>query len=110
MQMRQHTEMDNLKMENHKLLNENIDLKSENNDLNERVNNLSYTLADLQGKAKIAEDVKDSLITAMRLLIEDSNHNDLNHKESVINANHNKEMVQRCPQTVYSRQMKCQTK
>ena len=93
------TEMDNLKMENHKLLNENIDLKSENNDLNERVNNLSYTLADLQGKAKIAEDEKDSLITAMRLLIEDSNHNDLNHKESVINANHNEEMVQRCPQT-----------
>jgi outer membrane murein-binding lipoprotein Lpp len=93
------TEMDNLKMENHKLLNENIDLKSENNDLKERVNNLSYTLADLQGKAKIAEDEKDSLITAMRLLIEDSNHNDLNHKESVINANHNEEMVQRCPQT-----------
>ncbi|CAB4020092.1 Hypothetical predicted protein [Paramuricea clavata] len=89
--------MDNLKMENHKLMNENIDLKSKNN-LNERVNNLSYILADLQGKAKIAEDEKDSLIDAMRLLIEDLNYKDLNHKESVINANRNEEMVQRCPQ------------
>ena len=38
----------------------------------ERVDNLSYILADLNGKAKNAEDEKNSLITAMRLLFEDN--------------------------------------
>ena len=35
---------------------------------------LSYILADLQGKAKNAEQENKSLITAMRLLVEDSNN------------------------------------
>ena len=42
--------------------------------MQERINNLSYILADLQGKAKNAEQEKESLITAMRLLVEDSNN------------------------------------
>ena len=68
-------------MENLKLRNENLDLKSENDNLKERVNNLSYILADLQGKTKNAEEEKDSLIIALRLLIED-----LNHKGGVSNV------------------------
>ena len=39
-----------------------------------RINNLTYILADLQGKVKSAEQEKESLITAMRLLVEDSNN------------------------------------
>jgi mannose-1-phosphate guanylyltransferase len=41
----------------------------------------------------IVEEEKDTLVTAMPMLVKD-----LNHKGSVINANHNKEMEQRCPQ------------
>ena len=40
----------------------------------ERINNLSYILANLQGKAKNAEQEKESTITAMGLLVEDSNN------------------------------------
>ena len=42
--------------------------------MQERINNVTYILADLQGKAKSAEQEKESLITAMRLITEDSNH------------------------------------
>lgn len=83
-------EIDDLKKENLKLKNENLDLKSENDSLKERVNHLSYSLADLQGKAKNAEDEKDSLIVAMRLLFED-----LNHNGNEINANRNEKIEQR---------------
>jgi regulator of replication initiation timing len=61
-------QLDCLKEENSKLKSENLCLKTENKDLTERTNNLSYILADLQGKTKNAEEERDSLITAMRLL------------------------------------------
>ena len=57
---------------NVKLANENSDLKHENEKLKERIENLSYILADLNGKAKNAEDEKNSLITAMRILFDDN--------------------------------------
>ena len=68
------TEMDNVKTENLKLVKKNLNLKNDNDNLKERVNNLSYILADLQGKAKNAEEQNDYLITAMRLLAENSNN------------------------------------
>ena len=55
------------------LRNENLRLKNEKNDLIKRTNNLSYILADLQGKTKNAEQERDSMITAMRLLVAESN-------------------------------------
>ena len=80
--------------ENHKLLNENSNLKSANENLTERANNLSYILADLQGKTKNAEDERDSLITAMRLLVAESNaivkeNEQLNHKHIIEQSNSN---------------------
>ena len=97
-----HTEMDNLKMENLKLRNESLDLKSENDNLKERVNNLSYILADLQGKTKNAEDAKDSLIIALRLLIED-----LNHKGGVSNVHRSEDIELKSPQAgFYTQQSK----
>ena len=42
-------------------MNENSNPKNENENLKERVNNLSYISADLQEKAKNAEEQKDSL-------------------------------------------------
>lgn len=74
--------------ENHKLSNENSNLKSVNENLTERANNLSYILADLQGKTKNAEDERDSLITAMRLLVAELNaivkeNEQLNHKHII---------------------------
>ena len=83
------TEIDNLKIQNLKLTNENSDLKNENDSLKERVNNLSYILADLQGKAKNANEEKDSLITAMKLLVED-----LNNKGNGTNLNRDEETEQ----------------
>ena len=55
-------------------MDKKTNLKNENNELQERINNLSYILADLQGKAKNAEQEKESLIIAMQLLVEDSNN------------------------------------
>jgi lysophospholipase L1-like esterase len=63
-----------LKEKNRKLTDKNANLKNENSDLEVRINNLTYILADLQGKVKSAEQEKESLITAMRLLVEDSNN------------------------------------
>ena len=54
-------------------MDENKHLKNENIDLTERINNLSYILADLQQKTKNAEQGRDSAITAMRLLIAETN-------------------------------------
>jgi hypothetical protein len=65
-------QVENLKEENSILKSENLSLPSENKDLIERTNNLSYILADLQGKAKTAEEERDSMITAMRLLVLES--------------------------------------
>ena len=66
------------------LRKENLELKKENSCLKERINNLSYVLADLQDKAKHAEE-KNSLITTVRLL-----HNDaiINHPSNNISENH----------------------
>ena len=66
-------ETDCLKEKNYQLMDENKHLKSEKNDLTERINNLSYILADLQQKTKNAEQERDSVITAMRLLIAETN-------------------------------------
>ena len=66
-------ELAGLREENNTLKNENLRLKNENNDLSERINNLTYILADLQGKTKNAEEERDSVITAMRLLVAESN-------------------------------------
>ena len=63
-----------LKEKNRKLTDKNANLKNENSDLEVRINTLTYILADLQGKVKSAEQEKESLITAMRLLVEDSNN------------------------------------
>ena len=46
------------------LKRENLGLKNQNKDLTDRISNLNYILADLQGKAKAAEDEKASLITS----------------------------------------------
>lgn len=54
-------------------MGKNANLKNENSDLQEKINNLSYILADLQGKVKNAEQEKESLTSAMRLLVEDLN-------------------------------------
>ena len=53
------------------LKRENLELKNQNKDLTDRISNLNYILADLQGKAKAAEDEKASLITSVRLLCND---------------------------------------
>ena len=57
--------------------------------MKERVNNLSCILADLQGKVKNANEEKDSLITAMKLLVED-----LNNKGNGTNLNRDEETEQ----------------
>ena len=57
--------------------------------MKERVNNLSYILADLQGKVKNANEEKYSLISAMKLLVED-----LNNKENGTNLNRDEETEQ----------------
>ena len=64
---------DCLKEKIYKLMDENKHLKNENNDLTERINNLSHILADLQQKTKNAEQERESVITAMRLLIAETN-------------------------------------
>ena len=46
------------------LRQENLELKKENGSLTERINNLSYILADLQDKAKNAQEEIASLITS----------------------------------------------
>ena len=51
-----------------RLRKENLELKRQNDEFSERIQNLSYILADLQDKAKLAEDEKASLITAIKLL------------------------------------------
>ena len=66
-------EVDCLKEKIYKLMDENKLLKNENNENIERINNLSFILADLQQKTKNAEQERDSVITAMRLLIAETN-------------------------------------
>ena len=65
---------------------ENLELKEENSYLKERINNLSYVLADLQDKAKHAEEEKNSLVTTIRLLHNDAkiSHPSNNISENVI--------------------------
>jgi hypothetical protein len=60
-------ELKNLRQENEKI-------KDENKALTERINNLAYTLADLNNKAKIAENEKASLVCALGILQDDSKH------------------------------------
>ena len=53
------------------LKRENLELKNQNKDLTDRISNWNNIVADLQGKAKVAEDEKASLITSVRLLCND---------------------------------------
>ncbi len=53
------------------LKRENLELKNQNKGLTDRISNLNNILADLQGKAKVAEDEKASLITTVRLFCND---------------------------------------
>ena len=85
-------ETDCLKEKIYQLMDENKHLKSEKNYLTERISNLSYILADSQQKTKNAEQERDSVITAMRLLIAETNgvmENDVIKQE--MNDNNNKE-------------------
>ena len=70
------------------LRKENLELKKENSCLREQINNLSYVLADLQDKAKHAEEEKNSLVTTIRLLHNDAkiNHPSNNISENVIQS------------------------
>jgi polyhydroxyalkanoate synthesis regulator phasin len=52
--------------------NQNSALKSENEFLRERIEVMTYTLSDLNNKIKAAEQEKESLLTAIRLIYEDS--------------------------------------
>ena len=58
---------------------ENSDLRKENDRWTERISNLSFILADLQDKAKCAEEEKASLITTIRLLYKDLGGNQPAH-------------------------------
>ena len=60
-------ELKNLRQDNEKI-------KDENKALTECINNLAYTLADLNNKAKIAENEKASLVCALSILQDDSKH------------------------------------
>ena len=98
-------QLDFLKDENDKLKNEKPCLKSENRDLIKRTNNLSYILADLQGKAKNAELEKDSMITAMRRLVLESNTEDkTNDSINMPNLDHQGELneAEYCAQSGHS--------
>ena len=64
------------------LRKENLELKKLNDEFSKRINNLSCTLADLQDKAKSAEDEKASLITAIKLLYKE---NERNQEQSNVN-------------------------
>ena len=66
-------EVDRLKEKIYKLMDENKCLKNENNKNTERINNQSFILADLQQKTKNTAQERDSIITAMRLLIAETN-------------------------------------
>ena len=52
--------------------NQNSALKSENEFLRERIEVMTYTLSDLNNKIKAAEQEKESLLTAIRLIYEDA--------------------------------------
>lgn len=69
------------------LRRENLELKNENKNLIDRLNNLSYILADLQGKAKAAEDEKASLITSIRLLCNDLGINQPSNVNCLVEQN-----------------------
>ncbi|CAB4042109.1 Hypothetical predicted protein, partial [Paramuricea clavata] len=64
------------------LRKENLQLKKLNDEFSKRINNLSCILADLQDKAKSAEDEKASLITAIKLLYKE---NERNQEQSNVN-------------------------
>ena len=50
-----------------KLQSENLLLKEENETLKERLSNLSYIMSDLNTKVKDCENVKLSLVTAIKI-------------------------------------------
>ena len=58
-----------------RLRKENLELKRQNDEFSERIHNLSYILANLKNKAKLAEDEKASLITAIKLLYKENKRN-----------------------------------
>ena len=79
---------------------ENSDLRKENDRLTERKNNLSFILADLQNKAKCAEEEKASLITTIRLLYKDLGGNQPAHTDY-----HSVETTQTSNQPLVDQQM-----
>ena len=52
--------------------NENSALKSENEFLREIIEFITYTLSELNNKIKAAEQEKESLLTAIRLIYDDA--------------------------------------
>ena len=78
---------------------ENSDLRKENDRLTEQKNNLSFILADLQNKAKCAEEEKASLITTIRLLYKDLGGNQPAHTD------HSVETTQTSNQPLVDQQM-----
>ena len=67
-----------------RLRKDNLELKRQNDEFSEKNEYLSHILADLQDKAKLAQDEKASLITAIKLLYKENERN-FNHEQSNVN-------------------------
>ena len=75
-----------LEHENATLRHENTQLRRENDSLKERFINYSYMVSDLNTKIKNIEDEKLSLVTALKLLQEDSKSISLNNRDATHNT------------------------
>ncbi len=75
-----------LEHENATLRHENTQLRRENDSLKERFINYSYMVSDLNTKIKNIEDEKLSLVTALKLLQEDSKSISLNKMQHIIHG------------------------
>jgi hypothetical protein len=62
--------------------------RRDNDELRERFNNCSYIVSDLNTKIKNIEDEKLSLVTALKLLQEDSKSVSLNNRDAIHNTWH----------------------
>ncbi|CAB3997488.1 RNA-directed DNA polymerase from transposon BS [Paramuricea clavata] len=74
--------------ENATLRHENTQLRRENDSLKERFNDRSYMVSDLNTKIENIEDEKLSLVTALKLLQEDSKSISLNNRDATHNTWH----------------------
>ena len=74
--------------DNATLRQENTQLRRDNDDLRERFNNCSYIVSDLNTKIKNIEDEKLSLVTALKLLQEDSKSVSLKSRDAIHNSWH----------------------